>query len=81
MNTKSKKLTRLGVGEHQQSSAYLSYGVQAKDSFKKIDLEKPSCLQEPSVDISSRAWHLRDAGSSPSTSNPLICTKFPASIH
>ena len=94
----------VGVGEYKLSSPYVSYGVQAKDWFKKSqkqrerildrfgkaklspaehDVSVPTCCtdaREPFTDKRCPFTDMRDADSSPSTSNPLQCTKIPLSI-
>ena len=97
----------VGIGEYKLSSPYLSYGVEAKDWFKKNQKQRDRILDhfgkaklsqadrdvgtsshgtqetDPFTDerdIDERDIDERDAASGPSTSNPLKCTKLPASI-
>ena len=84
----------VGVGEYKLSSPYLSYGVQAKDWFKKSQKQRERILDrfgkaklslvEHGVSVCASSTDerepLADNRAGPSTSNPLQRTKLPASI-
>ena len=94
----------VGIGEYKLTSPYKSYGVQAKDWFKKNQKQREHILdrfgkaklsptaygvgvsahgtdeRDPFTDGEVSFIDERDAVSGPSSSNPLQCTKLPASI-